>query len=424
LIGKPFGPYQVLDKLGEGGMGEVFRARDNRLGRDIAIKILPPAFTSDPDRLARFEREARVLASLNHPHIAGIYGVEESNGLRALVLELVDGETLAARIGRGAVPIPEAVAIARQIADALDAAHERNIVHRDLKPANVALTEDSAVKILDFGLAKADGERRNSDLTQSPTEMNVTVGGALLGTAPYMSPEQARGKPVDKRTDIWSFGCVLYEMLTGQPAFGGETTSDVVAAVLEREPDWRKLPSATPPRVVELLHRCLEKDRRRRLRDIGDASADLQLVPAVASIATPVVSGRRRWLTIAAAAAAAAIVTAGAMWLAPSRNEATAGPDLTQTIASRLTDYGGTEAEAVLSPDGRSFVFVSDHGGTPDIWLRQVSGGDPVRLTNDAASETTSPTGLTATRSISHVLRRQARRSGEWARWVGKRKRS
>ena len=251
LTGRRLGGYEIHARIGVGGMGEVYRARDTKLGRDVAIKILPSAFSSVPDRLARFDREARVLASLNHPHIAAIYGLEDVDGVPALVLELVDGETLADRIAHGPVRLNEALTLARQIADALEAAHEKGIIHRDLKPANVKITSDGVVKVLDFGLARvATGDVGTADLTQSPT---ITVGGtregSILGTASYMSPEQARGRPADKRADVWAFGIVLYEMLTGRAAFEGETISDVIAKVIEREPDWSALPSldASPP---------------------------------------------------------------------------------------------------------------------------------------------------------------------------------
>ena len=275
-----------------GGMGEVYRARDTKLGRDVAFKILPRLFTSDPDRLARFEREARVLASLNHPHIGAIYGLEDADGVRALVLELVDGETLADRISRGPIAVKDALKIAREITEALDAAHERGIVHRDLKPANIKITPDGVVKVLDFGLAKAvSGNAAAADLTQSPT---VTVGGTregvILGTAAYMSPEQARGLAVDKRTDIWAFGCVLYEMLTGGLAFSGATASDTMVAILGREPDWTALPPDSPEDVRRLLRHCLEKNPKQRLRDIADvrlvASGEM-LTDAGAASRTP-----------------------------------------------------------------------------------------------------------------------------------------
>jgi len=275
--GTRLGPYEIQAPLGAGGMGEVYRARDTKLGRDVAIKILPEVFTSDPERLARFEREARMLAALNHPHIGAIYGVEDAESVHALVLELVEGDTLAERLRRGPLPLTDALAIARQIAEALESAHERGIVHRDLKPGNVKITPDGTVKVLDFGLAKAtSNDAVGFDLDKLPTiTVDETSAGAILGTAAYMSPEQARGKAVDKRTDIWAFGCVLYEMLAGQRAFSGDTASDAIAAILEREPPWDRLPDATPTAIRRLLRRCLEKDPKCRLRDIGDARIEL-----------------------------------------------------------------------------------------------------------------------------------------------------
>jgi serine/threonine-protein kinase len=267
--------YRITAKLGEGGMGEVWRATDTKLNRDVAIKFLPDSFAQDPDRLARFTREAQVLASLNHPNIAAIYGVED----QALVMELVEGPTLAERIVQGSIPLAEALLIARQIAEALEYAHERGVVHRDLKPANVKATPEGRVKVLDFGLAKAmisesPAAYSAASPTSSPT-VTIRAGesaiGTILGTAAYMSPEQARGQAVDKRSDIWSFGVVLFEMLTGQQVFRGETISDTLAAVLKTDPDWAKLPVDTPAPVRTLLRRCLERDRKKRLRDIGDA---------------------------------------------------------------------------------------------------------------------------------------------------------
>src|SRR6476646_10009062 len=259
-------------------MGLVYRARDTRLQRDVAIKVLPDLFASDPDRLARFQREAQVLASLNHPNIAHIHGLEESNGVRALVMELVEGEDLAERLTRGAIPIDEVLPIAKQIADALEAAHEQGIVHRDLKPANIKVTSDGRVKVLDFGLAKAlDSVGSAPNVSQSPTITTpaMTHAGMILGTAAYMSPEQARGKDVDKRTDIWAFACVLYELLTGRRAFPGETVSDTIAAVLEHSPEWARVPAITPARLSSLVRRCLEKDPKQRLHDIADARIEL-----------------------------------------------------------------------------------------------------------------------------------------------------
>jgi serine/threonine protein kinase len=278
LVGRQIGGYHVLSLLGAGGMGEVYRARDATLGRDVALKVLPGIFLSDAERLARFEREARLLAALNHPHIGAIYGVEDADGVRALVLELVEGETLADRIQRGPIPVRDALAIGRQIVDALDAAHDRGIIHRDLKPANIKITPEGVVKVLDFGLAKALA--LEPAFAAGPAHpANVTIGGtregAVLGTPAFMSPEQARGQVLDKRADIWALGCVLYEMLTGRQAFAGETASDIVAAILDREPDWSKLPPATPPSVRSLLQKCLAKDRHLRLADIADARFDL-----------------------------------------------------------------------------------------------------------------------------------------------------
>ena len=274
--GTRLGPYEITGRIGAGGMGEVYRARDTKLGRDVAIKILPEALAHDTERLARFEREARTLASLNHPNIAQIHGLEESDGIKALVMELVEGPTLADRIAQGPIPLDEALPIARQIAEALEAAHERGIIHRDLKPANVKVRPDDIVKVLDFGLAKAlepmsaDG----TDATASPTITSpamMTRIGVILGTAAYMSPEQAKGRAADKRSDVWAFGCVLYEMVTGRRAFEGEDVSDTLAAVLRGEPDWTVLPANVPPAIVALLRGCLEKDRRRRIGDLSTA---------------------------------------------------------------------------------------------------------------------------------------------------------
>ena len=252
-------------------MGEVYRAKDKRLGRDVALKVLPEAFANDAQRMVRFEREAKVLASLSHPNIAVLYGFEESNGTRALVMELVEGPMLAERIKRGSLALEEALPIAKQIAEALEYAHERGIIHRDLKPSNVKLTEDGQVKLLDFGLAKAlEGETSEEELQNSPTlSAAATRAGVMLGTAAYMAPEQARGKRVDRRADIWAFGCVLYEMLTGRGAFDGETTSDILACVIRAEPDWSLLDGSDHTRILELVRRCLQKDHKQRLQAIG-----------------------------------------------------------------------------------------------------------------------------------------------------------
>src|SRR5438874_10133079 len=288
--GTRMGPYEILSAIGAGGMGEVYRARDTKLGREVAIKVLPDLFARDPERLARFEREARTLAALNHPHIAHVYGVEDlapdsgSHRATGLVMELVDGEDVSQRIARGPIPVDEALPIALQIADALQAAHEQGIVHRDLKPANIKITNDGNVKILDFGLAKAldppvapagsAQSLENSPTITSPFEMSRL--GVILGTAAYMAPEQAKGKAVEKRADIWAFGCVLYEMLTARRAFPGEDVTDTLAAIVRAEPDWSALPPDTPPPIRTLLRRCLAKDPRERLPDIGAARLELK----------------------------------------------------------------------------------------------------------------------------------------------------
>ncbi len=278
LLPKRLGPYELSSRIGAGGMGEVYRATDTKLKRDVAVKVLPETLASHAERLGRLRREAQLLASLNHPNIAQIYGIEEGDGFTALVMELVEGATLADRIAQGPIPADEAVSIARQVALAMEAAHEQSIIHRDLKPANVKVRSDGTVKVLDFGLAKAlePSQPSSPGVSTSPTITTplMTEAGLVLGTAAYMSPEQARGKLVDRRTDVWAFGCVLYEMVTGRPAFPGETVSDTLAAILTREPDWRALPPA-PARLHWLLHRCLVKDPSHRLHDIADARIEL-----------------------------------------------------------------------------------------------------------------------------------------------------
>src|SRR5688572_24738719 len=326
------GPYEIVALLGAGGMGEVYRARDPRLKRDVALKFLPEAVAADPERLARFEREAQALAALNHPHIATIHGIEESPStgsgqaaVRALVLELVEGETLADRIARGPIPVPEAVVFARQIVDALEAAHESGIVHRDLKPANIQIAPDGAVKVLDFGLARIgahDGaESLRFDSSMSPTITSpaiVTGQSVLMGTASYMSPEQARGKIADKRSDIWAFGVVLYEMLTGKRAFEGETVTEVAGAVIHKELDLSALPAATPDSVRLTLGRCLHKDPRQRMRDMGDVrlALDGAFDPPTASARRHDAGRRSRTVAIASAASlVAAVLAAASVWI-------------------------------------------------------------------------------------------------------------
>ena len=394
--GSRLGPYEIIGPLGAGGMGEVFRAKDTRLGRDVAIKALPEEFSRDPDRLARFEREARMLASLQHANIAGIHGLEVVEGHRYLVLEYIEGETLAARIGRGAIPVDETIDIARAIAAALEAAHESGIVHRDLKPGNVMLTSAGDVKVLDFGLAKgadAAGSASDPNLSASPTltYYSGTQAGIILGTAAYMSPEQARGKAVDRRTDIWSFGCLLFECLTARQTFAGDTVSDIVAHILQSEPAWSLLPANTPERLRGLLRRCLEKDLKRRQRDIGDARIELEDLQAlresnrmartaVASSGTP---GVRFW----AAFVAAAIAAAAATWFAAGKwHAAPAAPAARFEIAGPRHHVIPLDGSAVsLSPDGQWIaMIVEDSAFATSIWVRRLDSLTPRELPGTA----------------------------------------
>ena len=377
MIGKTISNYKVTSELGKGGMGEVWRAQDTKLGRDVALKVLPESFAQDPERLERFEREARVLASLSHPHIAGIFGFEDVDGKRFLVMEVAEGETLSERIARGPVPVADAVKIAAQIAEALEVAHEKGIVHRDLKPGNVMVTDEGQVKVLDFGLAKAMGIHPLSgssgqDWTQSPTlAPGGTQAGMLLGTAGYMSPEQARGKPVDRRSDIWAFGCVLFEMLGGRKAFDGETVTDVLGAIVHKDPELDKLPADVPRRIKDLIGRCLQKDQSRRLQSIGDARIALEewlenpLADTAAGGATVPATGWTRWLPWAAAVVAAAVAF-GIGWLLRPAEER---PQVRFQVAAPegLTVMGSPR----LSPDGRLLAFdATDSSGTSQIWIR------------------------------------------------------
>src|SRR5262249_15149683 len=345
-----------------GGMGEVYRAKDTKLGRDIALKVLPDTFTHDPERLARFRREAQVLAALNHPHIAQIHGLEVTNGRQFLVLELVDGESLDKRIARGPIPVDETLSIAKQIAQALEAAHEKGIIHRDLKPTNIALTPEGNVKVLDFGLAKpTEATSANSlNVTNSPTITTpamMTGVGVILGTAAYMSPEQAKGRPIDRRTDIFAFGCVVYEMLTGKRAFDGEDVSEILARVIEREPDWSVLPANVPTGIRRLLKRCLEKNVKQRRRDAGDVIADIDdattdAASVVAENTTNATIPRLGW--IAAATMALGLAVLGAIHF---REKV---PEPTREMRVDITTPPTFAPEQfALSPDGRSIVFVA-----------------------------------------------------------------
>ena len=393
LTGRRFGDCLVGERIDSGGMGDVYRARDTRLGRDVAIKVLQPAFADDPDRLARFEREARLLASLDHPHIGTIYGIEEdSDGTRALVLALVEGDTLAARMARGAIPIAEALEYARQVADALEAAHDKGIVHRDLKPGNIKITPTGIVKVLDFGLARvaADGEAL-VDAARPPTSVGgLTSTGVVMGTAAYMSPEQARGEKVDKRTDIWAFGCVLYEMLTGRPAFARATAAETVAAILHEEPPWDALPSQTTPAVRTVIERCLRKNLKERLRDIGDVQLALSgaftpasnppaLQPSPLMAAPPPRPLWRRASPAVALLAFGGVVTAAALWLGRA-------PDPAQPVTRlSLATGGNTEffvngngRDLTITPDGTRVVYVGNGGR--QIFVRGLDQLDPIAI--------------------------------------------
>ncbi len=378
-------------------MGEVYRARDAKLGRDVALKVLPEAFARDAERMARFQREAKVLASLNHSNIASIYGLEDSGATHALVMELVEGPTLADRIAAGAIPIDEALRIAKQICEALEYAHERGIVHRDLKPANIKVTADDAVKVLDFGLAKAiEGDASSMDMANSPTLTRMaTMQGVLLGTAAYMSPEQAKAKPVDRRADIWAFGCVLYEMLTGKMAFSGETVTDTLAAVIRAEPDWTHLPKETPARVRVLLQRCLQKDPKRRLRDIGDARISLDEVlsgapePSPSAVAAPVSAPLWRRALPWAVACIAVLATIVLTFLYVSRTPA--APTQLMRFEIPVPQETGDIVFA-LSPDGRDLAFTApDSGGVLRLWVRPLNSLEAHELPGAAVSDVDAP---------------------------------
>jgi Tol biopolymer transport system component len=371
--GTRLGTYEVVALLGAGGMGEVYRAKDTKLGRDVALKILPESFTHDADRVARFRREAQVLASLNHPNIGAIYGLDEANASQFLVLELVDGDTLADRIAKGPLELNDALAIAKQIAEALDAAHEKGVVHRDLKPANIALTRDRKVKVLDFGLAKPAPSATSAsvELANSPTRTSpamITGVGMILGTAAYMSPEQALGRPVDKRADIWAFGCLLYEMLTGHNSFDAGTAPEAIAKILEREPDWAALPAKVPTAIRRLVQRCLKKDPSDRLHDIADARleiADALSGPEPIERRVQAASMASRWTWIAVATAATAIVLAVLLASLFGRRPSTSTGLLEFPI--NVIDTAGLGV--AVSPNGRQVAFATYAAGGPWVWL-------------------------------------------------------
>ena len=396
--GSRLGPYEIIGPLGAGGMGEVYRANDTKLKRQVAIKILPSDLAADPARLARFQREAEVLASLNHPHIGAIYGFEESSGVNGLVMELVEGPTLADRIAQGPIPLDEALPIARQIADALEAAHERGIVHRDLKPANIKVRDDGTVKVLDFGLAKAGstgstsstGSTGSETFADSPTMASpaMSMAGMILGTAAYMSPEQARGKSVDKRSDVWAFGAVLYEMLTGKRAFEGDEITDIIANVVKSTPDWSALPSTTPAHIVTLIKRCLEKDQKARIGDIAVArfllSSDSMIATATAMASpTETSAASRSWWPLAFAVAALAAIGMAAWIVAGGRNtnsSSVAYLDMSVSPAEFLmpslnSGVRPSRLAFAIMPDGRRIIFAGGKAGAFQLYSREL--GEP-----------------------------------------------
>ena len=415
LTGKTLSNYKILQSLGKGGMGEVYQATDTKLGRNVAIKVLPPAFQNDSVLLSRFETEARMLASLNHPHIASIHDLQDSNGVHFLVLEFVPGRTLAEILQQKNLPYSEALEIFRQVAEAVEAAHEKGIVHRDLKPANIKVTPDGSVKVLDFGLAKVlDTNLTDLDLSQTPTRANQTLEGIVLGTVPYMSPEQARGKIVDKRTDIWSYGCILYESLTNRRAFEGETATDTLALILNDDPDWQALPPSIPVKLRDLIRRCLQKDPRRRLRDIGDARIEIEEV-----IAEPIHPVKET--TVAKKAKSRSVLYAGlaALLVATIAGSVLVRQWLPNTARSEMrftniTNFSGLEVQPTFSPDARSVAFVSNRGGQYDIWVSLITGGSLVQITNDSNLESQprwSPDGA-------RIVYSRLNDSGLWDTWI------
>ena len=392
--------YEIVEPIGKGGIGEVYRARDGKLGRDVAIKVLPDEFARDEERLARFKREAKVLASLNHPNIAAIYGLEQSGTTHYLVLELVPGETLAERIARGPIPWEEVLEIVTKIAEALEEAHEHGIVHRDLKPANIKLTPDGKVKVLDFGLAKAfAGDDASQELSQSPTiSRHQTAAGVILGTAAYMSPEQARGMSVDKRSDIWSFGVVLFEMLTGKKLFDGATMSDTLASILKDDPDWGLLPPETPRTLRELQRRCLQKDPRERLRDIGEARIAIAAgtsEPEVSSSHTPAGSGWRTVLPWGLVALLLLVISIGGIvWRGGERASDKRVAHVSIALPGEGRFWKPNSPGIAISPDGNLLAFPVGRGNASQLYLRYLDREDasPIPGTVGASRPSFHPT--------------------------------
>jgi eukaryotic-like serine/threonine-protein kinase len=370
--GTRLGSYEILGSLGSGGMGEVYRARDTKLKRDVAIKVLPETLSHDAERLARFQREAEILAALNHPHIAAVYDLADVENSRVLIMELVEGESLAQRIARGPIPLNESLDIAKAVAEALEAAHEKGIIHRDLKPANIQITDAGNVKVLDFGLAKVgDAQGNPVNLSTAATMMTTTVPGVIIGTAAYMPPEQAKGRDADRTTDIWAFGCVLYEMLTGRPVFEGETIGEVLSEVFKAEPDWSRLPADTPDRIRRLLKRCLQKERKSRLHDIADARIEIEDAQGEPARPSPAPISSRRgerviWILMLAAAIGFAVL---AQFAARRRSPF---PEMRLDVATPATTDAASMA---LSSDGLRIVFSAIADGRPQLWLRSFDSG-------------------------------------------------
>jgi serine/threonine protein kinase/Tol biopolymer transport system component len=392
-IGQTISHFRLVEKIGKGGMGEVYLADDTTLDRKVALKFLPEAFTSDPERMARFEREAKLLASLNHPNIAGIYGLEQAEGVRFLVLEYVKGETLQARLSKGALPLEDALALCRQIAEGLEAAHEKGVIHRDLKPANVMIASEEKVKILDFGLAKAlSDETQSIDSSQSPTLTEaMTQPGVILGTAAYMSPEQAKGKSVDKRADIWAFGCLLYECLAGKKAFEGETATEILAGVIRGEPDWEMLPETTPQNIRFVLRRCLSKERNQRFRDAADVQIAIEEGLAFHPKPQKATSESKSWRTtlLLGVAAIALIILGGiAAWVMkppPSVNNVPTCLEITLPSGDQLV--ADVAPPIAISPDGRHLAYVAFHNGVSQLFLRSLDGFETKQLPGTEGAE-------------------------------------
>ena len=406
MIGKTLSHYKVLEKIGQGGMGEVYRAEDTNLDREVAIKVLPEQFTQDPQRLARFEREAKLLASLNHPNIAAIYGFEQADDVRFLAMELVPGETLQERVAKGPLPVEEALEICRQIAEGVEAAHAKGVIHRDLKPANVKVTPEGKVKILDFGLAKAfEEEIPAADISQSPTlTEEMTRAGVILGTAAYMSPEQAKGEPVDKRADIFAFGCVLYELLTSKRTFDGKTMTETLGAIIHKDPNWSALPNTTPWRIQELLRRCLTKDAHDRLRDIAHVRIEIKLAlsePATVSPIGQTLAGQPgRWgrtitLGLVALAGTAIGVAIWSLMRPPLSPPAPLKQLVIQLPSTAPFEVETWRPAVALSPDGTRLVYVANRGGKRQLYLRQMDRleATPIPGTEGGLSPFFSPDG-------------------------------